>query len=665
MPRSFLILISIALLLCASLGVQYINQANVEAGIERYTATRHDDLSYSITKAALGAQRLALTLDAQIESGTIDNDKLQVAFYVFSNAINVAKVNTDLLEQDPNYDPETLATADKLVTTYGLVIDNNPTIADLKNLRNEINALTPDLIGLSSIAVETYADFIHVERLSLGTVQRKVQIWTFIQAVMVLAFAAITFWMFARAHQSRRRLVEEERRAAAEAERSAALHENSRILELLGRIGQDITATLKAEAGFAALGRHIGELLDVDKLFIGEVSADKRSLNVNFAHQNGERVPPFTIPLDDPHSTAALCYRERREILVEKNPETAPDDGSEMQSLFYRFLDIGEDAVGVISVQSRKPHAYGDNERFIVRTLCAYGAIALANARTYDALAEAMEDLRETQAQLVQQEKLASLGQMVAGIAHEVNTPVGIVVSAASQIVDEVTHLKTLSAEGRMRRTDFEEFLEVVSEGANHALRNAERAAQLISTFKQVAVDRTAERPREINLKGYVGDVLHTLHPMLGKSQIQTEIAGDDDILLFTIPGPLAQVLTNLVANAVLHAFGNRTGGWITITIDRDRSDVARLTLADNGNGMSERVAEQAFEPFFTTRRNAGGTGLGLHIVHNIVTGALAGTIAMTTSPGVGTRFTITLPSLPPVESDASRPGETVLPSLT
>jgi signal transduction histidine kinase len=259
------------------------------------------------------------------------------------------------------------------------------------------------------------------------------------------------------------------------------------------------------------------------------------------------------------------------------------------------------------------------------------------------AVIERTRHLHETQAQLANAEKMASLGTLVAGVAHEINTPVGIAITATSQVMSENGELKAIIAGGQLSRRKLEDFTNSVYQGLGIALANLTRAADLVTSFKQVAVDRNSEQPREIDLAIYVKDVLRSLDPLLKASNIAVSREIEPGLQITLQPGALAQIITNFVQNAAHHAFVGISEPHITIEGHQGQNGAVILKITDNGVGMSDDVCAHAFDPFFTTNRQGGGTGLGLHIVHNLVTEALGGTISLQSAPGQGTEFAITL----------------------
>jgi signal transduction histidine kinase/ligand-binding sensor domain-containing protein len=260
-------------------------------------------------------------------------------------------------------------------------------------------------------------------------------------------------------------------------------------------------------------------------------------------------------------------------------------------------------------------------------------------------LERTLNELTDAQRRLVESEKLASLGNLVAGISHEINTPVGIGVTAASHLKEQTEKLQVIEQRGELKRSDFLEYLRTAQESSTLVLRNLERASQLIRSFKQVAVDQSSEQRRVILLKDYLNEVLFALMPKLKRSKHKIEALEGENLQLDTYPGALYQIVANLVTNSLLHGFKDGHHGRINISWER-ASDVLILRYRDNGIGMNAEVAKRIFDPFFTTKRGQGGSGLGMHITYNLVTQLLKGHIELTTAPEQGVLFEIRLPVL-------------------
>ena len=258
----------------------------------------------------------------------------------------------------------------------------------------------------------------------------------------------------------------------------------------------------------------------------------------------------------------------------------------------------------------------------------------------------AEETLRDTQRELIATEKLAALGGLVAGIAHEINTPVGIGVTAASHLSDSIKKFESRYRAGEMRRSDLDDFLSSMSDLNTMVEENLLRASRLIKSFKEVAVDQTAEDEREFNLREYVEQVVMSLSPKLRTTSVRVSVdAIDQNLVLKTAPGPIAQILTNLIMNSLIHGFDENQPGEINISARQISTDL-ELLYSDSGKGITQENLKRIFEPFFTTKRSHGGSGLGMHLVYNIVTKKYSGKITCTSEPGRGVLFRMMFPAL-------------------
>lgn len=252
--------------------------------------------------------------------------------------------------------------------------------------------------------------------------------------------------------------------------------------------------------------------------------------------------------------------------------------------------------------------------------------------------------MRSTQKSLIDAEKLAALGGLVAGVAHEVNNPVGISLTVASSLVRRCDLFATEAKEGPLRRSRLDEFIGQVSDAAGQLVANLHRAGELIQSFKQVAVDRSHAERREFSLREATEQIVVSVRPVLRKAQVPIDIEIPPDIVTDSDPGSYGQVLTNILLNAVIHAFPDGRPGKIEVRARPLGVRHVEIVVADDGVGMSEEVRRRAFDPFFTTRRSQGGTGLGLHIIHNLVTQSLGGRLHLDSAPGRGTTIRIVLP---------------------
>jgi PAS domain S-box-containing protein len=271
--------------------------------------------------------------------------------------------------------------------------------------------------------------------------------------------------------------------------------------------------------------------------------------------------------------------------------------------------------------------------------------------RAEAALQATLRNLREAQNSLIEAEKLAALGRLVAGVAHEINSPVGVSLTVASTLERKSATFAAEAAHGDIRRSSLNDFLESTRDASSQLVANLNRAAELVQSFKQVAADRTHSDQRIFDIGDLTEQVLKSLRAGLRKRHLKLNVECQPDLAMNSYPGPYGQVLTNLFLNSVTHAFpDDGTGGLIDIKVRTSGHDDIEVLFSDDGCGMSFAVKRQAFNPFFTTRRDQGCVGLGLHIVHNIVTQRLGGRLSLESEPGEGTRIQLVLPRAAPAE---------------
>ncbi|WP_135546391.1 HAMP domain-containing sensor histidine kinase [Paenibacillus cymbidii] len=250
------------------------------------------------------------------------------------------------------------------------------------------------------------------------------------------------------------------------------------------------------------------------------------------------------------------------------------------------------------------------------------------------------EELQNAQKQLVQSEKMVALGSLVAGISHEINTPVGIGVTAVSFLDQKTNEFAVSFRENKVKRSDVETYLRTIGDSIAIIRTNLQRASDLVRSFKQVSVDQSSEARRTFRVKEYLEEVLLSLHPRLKKTHQQVVVDCDESIEITSFPGAISQIVTNLLMNSLTHAYEPDDEGTIRIAVARS-GDKLTFRYSDDGKGMEPDVASKMFDPFFTTNRGGGGTGLGMHIVYNLATQTLGGTIHCESERGVGTTVTI------------------------
>jgi len=254
-------------------------------------------------------------------------------------------------------------------------------------------------------------------------------------------------------------------------------------------------------------------------------------------------------------------------------------------------------------------------------------------------LEKTLNELKETEEQLIRAEKMAALGELVAGVAHEINTPVGIGVTASTHIIEKTGDFIKLFEENSITKTALKEYMTSVQELSALLFTNLKRAGDLINSFKQVSVDQSSEEKRQFNIKEYLREILLSLHPKLKSTKIKVDIECDESIDISGYPGALSQVITNLIINSLTHGYNKNDEGYIKISVFDNQDDEIIIRYTDDGAGISEEIIDKIFDPFFTTKRGSGGSGLGLYIIFNIVTTKFNGSIKCESSLGKGTTF--------------------------
>ncbi len=258
-------------------------------------------------------------------------------------------------------------------------------------------------------------------------------------------------------------------------------------------------------------------------------------------------------------------------------------------------------------------------------------------------LSKALINLKAAQNGLVESEKMAALGGLVAGIAHEINTPLGIGVTAASLIADKTQEMANILKNGTIKRSDLDKFMDNLQQSSTIILANLNRAVELIQSFKQVAVDQSSEERRSFQIKTYLEEVLLNLQPKLKRTKLNVHIDCAENITLDSFPGLISQIVTNLVMNSLIHAYDQGDDGTIVFAISQQHKCLT-FEYSDDGKGIAIDNIGKIFDPFYTTKRGQGGSGLGLHIVYNLVTQKLQGSITCESQVGVGTKFIMQIP---------------------
>lgn len=441
-------------------------------------------------------------------------------------------------------------------------------------------------------------------------------------------------------------------------------HRNIALLSDMGRV---LTANLDREAIMATLYQHVKALMDAPGFAVALGRPERTLLALPFAVQDGVRCAARELPFDPQRNLLACCIADGRQILLrdvvaelpawlapgadpilavalcDPAQVTPPAPGA----LLCVPVTSGERVLGAVMVQSPMHGAYSQVHLDMLATLAAYVGVAMDNADAY-------RRLKETQAQLAAQEKLASLGSLVAGVAHELNTPIGNSLLMASTLHERTDAVAARFSEALLKRSDLEEYMAASREASELIMRSLHNAAELVSSFRQVSVDQASAQRREFDLGQACHEIAATMMNTvrLAGHRLQLEVPGG--IVMDGFPGALGQVIINFVNNALLHAFEG-PGGTMLLSVEAAAGDdLVHLTFRDDGLGIDGANLGRIFDPFFTTRMGQGGTGLGLSIVYNIVTTLMGGTIRVESAPGEGTAFVIALPLRAPEPARAN-----------
>jgi len=419
--------------------------------------------------------------------------------------------------------------------------------------------------------------------------------------------------------------------------------------------------------------RHVGAMADVDDLKRAQTEAAEAAAGLDLALR-AARAGAFVLDVRTGRATvgdafaASLGYADSAALAGETGwwlDGVEPEDRRSVEDAIAGLID-GADTVeraefrfrradGATIWLAMRAHAVGgaaggraEKVAGVLMDIDRQKRADLELARYRDELevlvAERTEQLRLAQTELAQAERQAGLATLVAGVAHEVNTPLGVCLTAASTLAENIGDVRAKAEAKALRRSDLEAFLDRVGSGLGIVTANLERAATLVRRFKQVAVDQASGERRRIELGAYVEDVVGTLAPQLRRRPVEVVVRRTGEAAMTTDPGAIAQVVTNLLTNALDHAFAPEQEGRVEVTVGPSADGRARIRVTDDGRGMTEEVQARIFDPFFTTRRGQGGSGLGLSIVWNLVTGPLGGRIAVCSTPGGGTTFDIDLP---------------------
>ncbi|MFZ6771707.1 GAF domain-containing sensor histidine kinase [Undibacterium sp. SXout7W] len=460
-------------------------------------------------------------------------------------------------------------------------------------------------------------------------------------------------------HTSLQHVLEEqvERRTAELQQQKQQLEEAQRNISMLSEIGREITSSLDRAVIMEVVYRHVHKLMGAEVFAVGLYRPEQQIIDFPCNIMRGEHMQPYTRNIHDSNLLSVWCITHQQEIFINNIEDEYPQymDAAGLATLtvdsaypdgkasifplshIYVPMVIKQRTTGLIAIQSTKKNAFQRMHLDMAMTLAAYTAIAVDNADTYQQLANAQQIL-------ISQEKLAALGSLVAGIAHELNTPIGNSLLTASTLNEESHSFMQKMSANSLRRSDLNSFASVVNEANELLMRNLTNACDLVSSFKQVSVDQTSQQRRVFPLAQTTHEVVRTLHNKIHKLGHSLIIDIPEDIVMDSYPGPYGQIVTNLIQNAMLHGFENMSHGEMQIGAKKIMNDRVQVIFVDNGCGIPPENLRRIFDPFFTTKLGRGGSGLGLSIVHTLVSSIMGGKIDVQSTPGKGCRFTLLLP---------------------
>lgn len=432
----------------------------------------------------------------------------------------------------------------------------------------------------------------------------------------------------------------------------------------INRLQRSQQSLRESEAKFFGLFRHSpvphtlvrnldGQFIEANDAWLQQFGYQLQDVIGRTARELGTWVDPAQrdrlITVLEPNGTvdrfeAELRHRDGHHIICVMSGRTI--SAGDEQLILFTLMDVTRQREAEREIRSM-------NLELELRVQARTEKLEIANRE----LSVALESVRAMQTELVRSEKLAALGSLVAGVAHELNTPIGNCVTVGSTLQYQVAGLAKAFATGELRRSTMQEFMENAQRGTEILMRALTRAGELIRSFKRVAVDQSSDQRRSFDLQTTVREICLTLEPMYKNTPFDLTLALPDEVEMDSFPGALGQLITNFVSNALQHGFEGRERGQMHVRAAVSDPDHVTLQFSDDGMGMAEDTRKRVFDPFFTTKLGQGGSGLGMNIVYNIVHDILGGSIDIASSPDAGTLITVRLPVRAPQSATVeSRP---------
>ncbi|MFT4925921.1 MAG: signal transduction histidine kinase [Phenylobacterium sp.] len=453
-------------------------------------------------------------------------------------------------------------------------------------------------------------------------------------------------------------------------QQKTALEKANEHIRMISEIGLQVNASLDMENILLQLYDNVNTLMDAPIFGIGLYDADKNEIDVRMNVEYGTRYKPYIRDMKDKSRFAVWCIDHCKTVFINdlevqgedyisnheyKQQHWLPTDMEDEdkskapQSLIYIPLLIKNKVIGTLSVQSCRKHAFEPVHVDLLTSLASFTATAIENARMF-------QNLLDTQKQLVEAEKMASLGGLVAGVAHELNTPIGICLTASTTIEYLIDKLSVAKANQKLTRKSFEVFEAEAKDGLGLLTHNLERASHLVTSFKNVAIDQSSDGVSHFTLRTLIADVVTSLQSMLDEKGVVLSLQCNEKWQANTYAGTISQILITLIMKSLAHGFDEaaktdseqpaKDAKNNTIKIDVSTAGKNyMIRYKDNGQGIDKSLTERIFEPFFTTKRHQGYTGLGMHVVFNYVTQQLGGTIECYSDKGKGFELLIYFPA--------------------